>query len=86
MCGEAPEASAPTVPQGPKTLSRLTKDLVYTELFALCLLLMKGRFQFTHIIRTENSNVLVSSGLKLICYRMFMNNNSWDGNFFSAGK
>jgi hypothetical protein len=67
MCGEAPEARAPTVPQGPKTLSRLTKDLVYTELFALCLLLMKGRFQVTHIIRrTENSNVLVSSGLKLI--------------------
>ena len=67
MCGEAPVARAPTLPQGPKTLSRLTKDLVYTELFALCLLLMKARFQFTHIIRTENSNVLVSSGLKLIC-------------------
>ncbi len=58
MCGEAPEARAPTVPQGPKTLSRLTKDLVYTELFAFCLLLMKGRLKTStvHIqYRTENS-------------------------------
>jgi len=58
MCGEAPEARAPTVPQGPKTLSRLTKDLVYTELFALCLLLMKGRLKTSNVhiqYRTENS-------------------------------
>ncbi len=58
MCGEAPEARAPTVPQGPKTLSRLTKDLVYTELFAFCFRLMKGRLKTydVHIqYRTGNS-------------------------------